>query len=324
MQLNNNFIVRVHCATFNHHAYITDAMNGFTMQQTNFPFVCTIVDDASTDGEQEVIRNYVNVNFDLSDSSIAYDKNTDYGHVTFARHKTNKNCYFAVILLKENHYSQRKSKAAYLAEWMDTKYVALCEGDDYWTDPLKLQKQVDFLESDDNFSMCFHGADIKNESIRKVLLACEKIQTREYFTDDVFPNWIVPTASILYRKDVVNSYSLKHNEWFCPGDIVLILKCMHVGRVWAMEEHMSVYRMNNGSNKSWVETIQTRAKMCKHYEALIINFPKVNKGFCNHYISSFHYTQFRKEKSIKEKIKHLFTAIYFSPRYVLGKFFRIK
>ena len=114
MQLNNKFLVRVHCATFNHHDYITDAMNGFTMQQTNFPFICTIVDDASTDGEQEVIKEYVQEHFDLQDSSVSCEKNTDYGHVTFAQHKTNKSCFFAVIYLKENHYSQRKSKAPYL------------------------------------------------------------------------------------------------------------------------------------------------------------------------------------------------------------------
>ena len=87
-----NYMVRVSCMTYNQSAYITDAMNGFVMQQTNFPFVCTIVDDASTDGEQEVISAFVKENFDLQDTSIAYEKDVDYGHVAFARHKTNKNC----------------------------------------------------------------------------------------------------------------------------------------------------------------------------------------------------------------------------------------
>ena len=64
--------------------------------------------------------------------------------------------YFAVVYLKENHYSQKKSKAPYLTEWEDTKYIALCEGDDYWTDPLKLQKQVDFLERHPDYSLCCH------------------------------------------------------------------------------------------------------------------------------------------------------------------------
>ena len=59
------WMVRVRCMTFNHASYIEDAMNGFTIQQTDFPFVCTIIDDASTDGEQEVIKNYLQDNADI-------------------------------------------------------------------------------------------------------------------------------------------------------------------------------------------------------------------------------------------------------------------
>jgi hypothetical protein len=62
-----------------------------------FPFVCTLVDDASTDGEQEVIRHYINENFDLQETIGSYKKDKDYGHVTFARHKSNVNCYFAIV-----------------------------------------------------------------------------------------------------------------------------------------------------------------------------------------------------------------------------------
>ena len=143
-----NFKVTVSCMTYNQSKYITDAMNGFTMQQTSFPFVCTIVDDASTDGEQEVIRKYVEDNFDFSEGSVAYHKETDYAHITYAQHKTNKNCYFAVLYLKENHYSKHKDKSPYLKDWRDgVEYMAICEGDDYWIDSQKLQKQVEFLDN---------------------------------------------------------------------------------------------------------------------------------------------------------------------------------
>ena len=144
MEQHNKYMVRVSCMTYNHADYIVDSMNGFVIQQTSFPFVCTIVDDASTDGEQVIIKKYVSENFDLQQTAIAYEKDTDYGHVTFARHKSNRSCYFAVIYLKENHYSQQKSKVPYLKEWLDTKYVAFCEGDDFWIDKNKLQKQFSF------------------------------------------------------------------------------------------------------------------------------------------------------------------------------------
>ena len=113
------FKVTVSCMTYNQAKYITDALNGFTMQQTSFPFICTIVDDASTDGEQEVIRRYVEEYFDFSEGSVAYHKETDYAYITYAQHKTNKNCYFAVLYLKENLYLQPQKKDACLKEWRD-------------------------------------------------------------------------------------------------------------------------------------------------------------------------------------------------------------
>ena len=159
------FKVTVSCMTYNQSKYITDAMNGFTMQQTSFPFVCTIVDDASTDGEQEVIRKYVEDNFDFSEGSVAYHKETDYAHITYAQHKTNKNCYFAVLYLKENHYSQKKDKSPYLKEWRDgVEYMALCEGDDYWLLSDKLQKQYEMMERYPRMTLCTTAGVMKYPS----------------------------------------------------------------------------------------------------------------------------------------------------------------
>jgi glycosyltransferase involved in cell wall biosynthesis len=130
-------------------------MNGFTMQETDFPFVCAIVDDASTDGEQDVIKNYLNEYFDLLDNKIVRQEETDDYVLTFARHKTNLNCFFAVLYLKYNHY-KKKSKGSYLAQWRENaKYIAICEGDDYWIDSQKLQKQVNFMESNSEYGMCY-------------------------------------------------------------------------------------------------------------------------------------------------------------------------
>ena len=106
---NNVFkwMVFVKCFTFNHAPYIVDAMNGFTMQKTTFPYICCIVDDASTDGEPEVIRKYLKENFDLANKSVARNEETDDYVLCYAQHKTNKNCYFAVLWLKYNHYRKK-------------------------------------------------------------------------------------------------------------------------------------------------------------------------------------------------------------------------
>ena len=198
------FKVCCRCFTFNQAKYITDAMNGFTMQQTSFPFVCCIVDDASTDGEQEVIRKYVEENFDFSEGSVAYHKETDYAHITYAQYKTNKNCYFAVLYLKENHYSQKKSKMPYLDEWRGLcEYEAICEGDDYWIVPDKLQKQVDYLESHPKIGLVYTQSDIilqNSKTIKKQL--CSSFDDLE----DLFIANPIATLTIMFKSKLYEQY----------------------------------------------------------------------------------------------------------------------
>lgn len=317
------YMVGVACTTFNQALYIGEAIKGFVIQKTTFPFVVVIVDDASTDGEQSVITELLLDQLDHSKEFGFRSWETDDLLGIEGVHKENRNCHIVALNLKKNLFRDPK-KDELIRGWFDSKYIALCEGDDYWTDPLKLQKQVDFMETHLDFSMCIHGADVKNESTREIWAKCETIETREYFSKDVFPDWVVPTASILYRKDCFIRFKIKHFDWFVARDIVYILIAMHTGRVWAMAEHMSVYRMNNFSLSALKATTESRAKMCKHYEALMLNFSQVDRDFCNHYIAEFNYTRFRKEDSWKIKLKHLVAAIKASPRYVVHKFLRIR
>ena len=97
---NNKYLVCTRCLTYNHASFITDALHGFCMQQTTFPVVYVIVDDASTDGAQEVIKCYLQDNFNLKDSSIVRNEENDNYHLIFAQHNSNKNCFFAVLFLK--------------------------------------------------------------------------------------------------------------------------------------------------------------------------------------------------------------------------------
>ena len=126
---NIAFKVSVSCMTYNQSKYIEDAMNGFCMQKTDFPFVCTIVDDASTDGEQKIITTYLENHFATTDTDVSYKKETKFAYITFAQHKDNKNCYFVVLLLKENLYQkgQKQKKVQYINEWRkNAPYTALC------------------------------------------------------------------------------------------------------------------------------------------------------------------------------------------------------
>ena len=239
MESQFTYMVCTRCTTFNHYAYIEDTMNGFCMQKTDFPFVCIITDDASTDGEQEVIKKYFEANFSLLET----EETNDYV-LNFGQHIINGNCYFAVLYLRYNHFSIKKDKAPYFTCWENkSKYLALCEGDDYWTDENKLKKQVDFLENHKEYSMVFHGADILSENNMRTPFKCFEIEDREYSPDEVFKNWIVPTASILANRavlDVKNDYTYKPMN----GDIILILNCAKIGKIGGMSGRMSVYRVH--------------------------------------------------------------------------------
>lgn len=262
-------MVGVRCMTYNHERYITDALDGFVMQQTSFPYVCAIVDDASTDRNAEVIREYLQENFDVKDANFAYEKDTDFGNVVFARHKSNENCYFAVVFLKENHYSQRKTKIPYLQEWLDVKYNALCEGDDFWSDPLKLQKQVDFMEANEDYSLCFHKVNIVSDK-EKDLRFFSRLRERDYTARQIYGRWTVPTCSVLFRIDQEKPF--ERNPAVVFGDIFLWLQLAERGKLRCLDFVGASYRRHHGS-ASCGYSVETSIKLYRQYEFFEKRFP---------------------------------------------------
>lgn len=250
-QINNfQFNIRVDCLTFNHSQYIEDALNGFCMQKTNFPYLCIIMDDASTDGEQKVISDYLTENFNLDNASFK-EENEDY-KLIFARHKTNFNCYFAVYFLKYNHYSIKKLKAPYLKEnWQNEniKYIALCEGDDYWTDPLKLQKQVDFLESSTEIIYTCHNFKIRTKDLTIVQNPIPNFLKQtgwSIFTlEEAFNGfWFTKTLTCMYRADTLKTIDL--SIFKNPKDVHLVYSLLMNGKGAFLNENMGVYRQHDG------------------------------------------------------------------------------
>lgn len=233
--------------TFNQSAYIEDAMNGFTMQETTFPYVCTIIDDASTDGEQEVIRKYLQEYFDLEDKTMVTNEETDDYVLLFAQHKANKNCYFAVLFLKYNHFSIKKSKHPYIKEWTDAvKYIAYCEGDDYWLDKNKLQRQVDFLEAHPDYTLFFHNALVRYQDRNLPDRLISTFKTGDFNTTMLFEKWQLPLASVLLRKSVLESEDYKDLSKSVHGGFLLFLASTKTGKVYGLSQCLSVYRKNAG------------------------------------------------------------------------------
>ena len=239
MKQEYEFKVCTYCTTYNHAPYIVDAMNGFVMQKTTFPFVAIINDDASTDGEPDIIRNYLSDHF----CEPFRKEDTDEYSLICAKHRQNQNCFFVVFLLKYNHYSIKKDFYSYWTEWLDnSKYHAVCEGDDCWIRPEKLQLQCDFLDTHVDYSMCCHNAVVWNVASERVD-NFSSIEEGELSSSTVISKWCAPTASLLYRKELT-----AYPEWLVKiysGDLALILRCLNAGRVFYFDRLMSIYRKNS-------------------------------------------------------------------------------
>lgn len=247
------FAVCIHCPTFNQKEFIRDALNGFCNQDTTFPFVCVIIDDASTDGEGELIKEYVSEHFDIKNGDGFNPVTTEDYYFTFAQNKKNKNCFFAVYLLRHNHYQLRQSKAGYYQEWNKrSKYIAICEGDDYWISPDKLERQVSFLDEHNDYSMTCNRTLLYSVRKQKMIGEnfCYSHSGNISIKDTVNRTGLfISTCSILYRKEISEN---RPEYWRkCRiGDFPLQIACVLNGRAWYFNEAMSVYRVDNPS--SWM------------------------------------------------------------------------
>lgn len=240
-----DYMVCVKCLTFNQASYVKDTLDGFCMQETTFPYVCAIIDDASTDGEQAVINDYLHANFDLTDNSIFREEdNKDYV-LRYARHKNNNNCYFAVLFLKYNHYN-KKYKDPYIVEWTSrSRYMALCEGDDYWTSKYKLQKQVDFLESHNNYVLTCHRYSIYDQEADRFESDGNDalFKNGEDLSFDLWvKKWITKTLSLVFRTEAAKEY---YNYPGIKRDTVFVYFILKNGLGYCFNENMGVYRRSN-------------------------------------------------------------------------------
>lgn len=239
------FKVCVRCFTFNQANYIEETLNGLTMQQTDFPFVCCIVDDASTDGEQNVIARYFDKNFLVSDTSVAYTKDTEYAKIAYAQHRDNHNCYFAVLYLKQNHFSIGKEKIPYLKEWRQVvDYEAICEGDDYWVVPDKLQRQVDFLDQHLDYGLTYTKAFLRihNREIDD-LHTIGSPDCRSF--DEMVEQNPVPTLTTLFRKSIYEEFKLSiiPNPLWKMGDYPIWLFFALQSKIHFISTPTAVYRV---------------------------------------------------------------------------------
>lgn len=253
-----DFMVSIRCMTYNHAPYIEDAMNGFCMQQTTFPFVAIIVDDASTDGEPEVIRRYLDAHFDLSEEGVARQWETDDARFVYAQHRENKNCYFAVVFLKYNFWQAKKSKEPLIKEWMGSKYVAFCEGDDYWTHPMKLQLQVDYLTNHPDCGMVYTDFDFLFQEegiIQHSIIRTGKRPQIKSFDEHLRLRGYIGPMSWLFRKEYISIAQRYKGKPSKDGTFIFALEMFLNSKVDYLNVVTCVYRItpNSASRKTNIE-----------------------------------------------------------------------
>ncbi len=269
-------LVSICTLTYNHASYLRKCLDSLLMQKTNFAFEILINDDKSTDETQEIIKEY-------------HEK---YPEV------------IKPLLQEENQYSQGKRcmNARFNFPRAKGKYLAMCEGDDYWTDELKLQKQVDFLEQNPDYSICFHDIrGLKKDKLVDIELYGNRKQ-QDFTIEDLLKENFIPNISVMYR-NVIQEFP----DWYftCPfGDYPThILHAMH-GKIHYINQKMAVYRMGVGivsqfdqqnlneteiklrtiiaqnvKQEKWrkILSLVIYDKLMNHYNDLIPNFKKTVK-----------------------------------------------
>lgn len=314
-------MVCTRCMTYNHASYIEDALKGFCLQETSFPVVYIVVDDASKDGEPDVLRKWASENL-VCNKDLLWKK-TLYGEIAEAPLIGNSLVSFVILLLSENHYQtgRGQQRLDYIKEWMNnSRYIALCEGDDYWIDSMKLQKQCDFLNSHLDYSLCFHNTKLLYEIDKgsfPIGVKCDG----QVSADDVFLRWTVPTASIVYRNGA-DQLKTQGDHRILHGDIIFILKCAESGKLWGMKDEMAVYRLHSDSaihNKKNVE--RNRERVPEHTKFILDNFHCVSRSVVRKKLGMNYYECFCHTSHFSLKsIKYLFCSLYYNPHYFFKNF----
>lgn len=156
-------MVSIMCLTYNQEKYVRETLDGFLMQVTDFPFEIYIHDDCSTDGTPDIIKEY----------------------------QEKYPMLIRVCIEKENQYQKGSTMITEISvPYMKGKYIAYCEGDDFWIDPQKLQKQVDFLENNPDYKMCYTNFHICNETSHITQKDLMTNEPEKYPTEYTLEEWI--------------------------------------------------------------------------------------------------------------------------------------
>lgn len=213
----NQLVVSVICTVFNHEKFLRKCLDGFVMQKTTFQYEVILHDDCSTDTSKDIIKEYVQ----------------KYPDILIPVYQT------------ENQYSQGISIVReYIAPKVRGRYIALCEGDDYWCDENKLQRQYDYMEQNRNCVLCTHNTirhDLQNKIEDTVFNQWKTVHRLS--DNEVFVRYKVHTSSFFFKRDFLEKPDYAKKYWF--GDYVRLTTAYAKGEVVCLPWVMSVYNWHN-------------------------------------------------------------------------------
>lgn len=216
-------IVSVSVCTYNHVDYIENCLDGILAQKTSFPFKIIIGEDESNDGTREICKDYAKRHQDIIELHLRQRKNVIY---------TNGN--------PTGRYNFIKN-----LESCTGKYIALCDGDDHWIDPNKLQKQVDFLEANSEISMCFtNGISVDHNNVKIDNIMPEYFHPRKFDTKYLISrDCRIPTASVVFLRNLLD-FDLTQ---FPMGDYPMYYFLSKKGLIGYLSESSVAYRIHQSS-----------------------------------------------------------------------------
>lgn len=263
-------LVSIICITFNHEHFIQDTINGFLKQRTTFPVEILIHDDASSDRTAEIIRKYY-------DSCPGLIK---------------------PVFQKVNQYSQGIQPDITSLARARGKYVAFCEGDDYWTDPDKLEKQVRFLQENPDYSASFGGFTRLHETSRTKsmsIIGCDKVKKNGGFPftlNEMMSGWLTKTLTAVVRRDVIEETDFTRYRHF--RDIHLFYHVVKGRKAWYFPENFGVYRIHPGGINSMQQgRVNANAAYNCYRELYLHNNDEFTRVMCfKSTVSLFNYNLF--------------------------------
>lgn len=234
-------MVSVWMITYNHEAFIRQALEGVLMQQTSFPYEIVIGEDKSLDQTREIVQDYQK------------------------RHPDK----IRLRLARENLYSQGLKPSVGVLHACRGKYIAMCEGDDYWTDPHKLQKQVEFLKAHPECVICFHDVMVVYEDPqRESHRYCSPDQKEISTLEDLLAMHFIPTCSVMYRSGLVVDLP----DWYFTlpmGDWPLLVLVTQHGHIGYLSETMAAYRKHQGGLWSGAGAMSNVERNVQFYRILL-------------------------------------------------------